>query len=101
MTIKVVMGGYTFTTLENATNISMRSSTGLMLELSVRMPMEILSPFMIRKPIASCLHFLVLLMMVTMLPGLEQRGVQIPLVGGILVGGVKAGGCGVGQAGGC
>ena len=77
------MGGHISPTLDSATDISIKSSPGLRLELSVWMWMEvILFPSTTWRPIPSCIHFPRLLLIITTLPGLEQGGLMSTVTGG-------------------
>ena len=76
------MGGHISPTLDNAIDISIRSSPGQRLEQSVRMWMEvILFPSTIRRPMTSCIHFPGLLLIITTTPGLEQGGLTSTVTG--------------------
>ena len=77
------MGGHIFPTLDNATDISIKSSPGLRLELSVRMQMEVIwSPSITRKPTTLLLKFQPNLLTITTSPGLEQGGLMSTVTGG-------------------
>ena len=77
------MGGHISPTLDNATDISIKSSPGLRLELSVRMQMEVIwSPSITRKPTTLLLKFQPNLLIITTSPGLEQGGLMSTVTGG-------------------
>ena len=76
------MGGYISPTLDSATNILIKSSPGLKLELSVIMQMEVIwSPSITRKPTTLLLKFQPNLLIITTLPGLEQGGLTSTVTG--------------------
>ena len=77
------MGGHIFPTLDSATNISIISSPGLKLELTVKMQMEVIwYPSITRKPMTLLLKSQPNLLTITTLPGLEQGGLTSTVTGG-------------------
>ena len=77
-----VVVGHIFPTLDIATDIMMRRFPGLRLKLFVGMQMEILSLSMTRKPMTSLPLSQLVLMIITITPGLEQGGLTSTVTGG-------------------